>query len=302
MTNDIPEISDVVVAFDTESLERRDVSCKAALVAAAEMPGRARRIVEQLATGEVLDRDTVDGILVRSHLELQRLHEEFRVGEMMRDLLRPMIELVRREVGTPVRIVDIGCGLGFVLRWLAARGGLEGVELIGVDYNATLVAAAQQLAAEENLPCRFVRGNAFTLEQPAHIFTSTGVLHHFRGGELEAAFAAHERSSALAFIHADIRPSPIAPLGSWIFHQARMREPLAKFDGYWSTVRAHPPATLASAIERGAPSFSLGMLDARPRLLALLRIFQVAIGVRQPHFDALATMYAPLGRRFARSA
>ena len=232
-----PEISDLIVAYDPETLARKDVQKQSVLdeLRRTRVPGRAARAAQALGENAgVLDRAAVDGVLVRSHLELQRLHEEFRVAAHVRDLLVPMIEAVRSEVrGEPIRIVDIGCGLGFVLRWLAARGNLgSDVKLIGADYNVALVEAANRLATAEQLACTFAAANAFTLSNPAHIVISTGVLHHFRGPDLTAFFEQHERSGAHAFIHTDIRPSFVAPLGSWIFHQARMRERLAQFDGY----------------------------------------------------------------------
>ena len=286
-----PEISDLIVDYEPATLARRDVTRESVLAA---LTGRARSIAAAIPhDGGILDRTAVDGILVRSHLELQRLHEEFRVGEMIRGLLGPLLALVREATHErPVRLVDLGCGMGFVVRWLAARGQLgSDVELVGADYNLALVRAAQRLADDEALPCRFVAANAFRLEHPAHIVMSTGVLHHFRGEALPAVFAEHERSGALAFLHADIRPSLVAPLGAWIFHQARMREPLARFDGYWSAVRAHSAATLRAAVP---PAFSLAMVDARPGLAGLLRIFQVAIGSRT---GDLRAAYAGYGKR-----
>jgi len=288
-----PEISDLIVDYEPATLARRDVARDTVLAALA---GRARSIASAIPhTGGLLDRRAVDGILVRSHLELQRLHEEFRVGEMMKGLLGPLLALVRAATRErPIRLVDLGCGMGFVVRWLAARGQLgEDVELVGADYNLALVRAAQRLADDERLPCRFVAANAFRLEQPAHVVMSTGVLHHFRGDALPAVFADHDRSGALAFLHADIRPSKLAPLGAWIFHQARMREPLARFDGYWSAVRAHSADDLRAAVPA---AFQLAMLDARPGIAGLLRIFQVAIGSRT---GDLRAAYAPYGRRLS---
>jgi SAM-dependent methyltransferase len=296
------EISDLIVAYDPATLERRDVERRAVLERMRELglPGAASRVVERLdASHAMLDRREVDGILIRSHLELQRLHEEFRVGALMRELLAPMIALARARGRRRVRVVDLGCGLGFMVRWLAARGELgDDVELVGADYNRALVAAAQRLADDEGLACTFVAANAFALREPADVVMSTGVLHHFRGDDLVAVFGQHERSGVLGFVHADIRPSRIAPLGSWIFHRARMREPLARFDGVWSTARAHPAATLRDAIGRGAPSFTLGTVDARPGLAGLLRIFQVVVGLRASGPAELRTAYAGLGSRF----
>ncbi|MEU8517868.1 class I SAM-dependent methyltransferase [Kitasatospora sp. NPDC048722] len=53
------------------------------------------------------------------------------------------------------------------------------VELVGVDLDAALVGEADRLARGEGLTCRFVHGNAFALPEPATVYVSTGVLHHF---------------------------------------------------------------------------------------------------------------------------
>jgi SAM-dependent methyltransferase len=300
-----PEVSDVIVDYDPSTLTRRDVRQADAIAALGKSPRAARNLARAIATtgdGHV-DRAHVDGILIRSHLELQRLHEEFRIAPMMRDLLRPLIDVAREATGRKrIRIVDLGCGMGFIVRWLAANGELGArrgdIELIGADYNLALLEAAKRLAHEESLPVRFVAANAFELDDaPADIVMSTGVLHHFRGAGLDDLFANHERSSAVAFLHADIRPSIFSPSGSWVFHQARMREPLAKFDGYWSAVRAHDAKTIRKSVATSAPSFALGMIDARTTLFSLLRIFQVAVAVRRPHVDALASSFRHLGKR-----
>jgi SAM-dependent methyltransferase len=301
---DRPELSDLVVDFDPCSLERRDVALETVLARLAG-PASIRRTARALAPGgRLLDPARVDAVLIRSHLELQRLHEEFRVGALLRVLVAPMVALVReRTARRPIRVVDLGCGLGYVVRWLAARGDLGAdVELVGTDCNVTLVTAAGRLAGEERLRCRFVAGNAFALQEPADVVLSTGVLHHFRNDALVEVFAQHERTPVLGFVHVDIRPSLVAPLGSWIFHRARMREPLARFDGVRSACRSHRPDAIRAAAAAGAPGFVLGLMDARPGPFALLRIFQAAIGVRAGH-DAggaaeLRRAYAGFGRRF----
>ena len=293
------ELSDLIVDYDPDTLERRDVTLDTVL-GRLPAPAAARRVARTLASGTgVLDRARVDAVLVRAHLELQRLHEEFRVGALMRDLVAPMIDVARcRAGGRRVRVVNLGCGMGFVVRWLAARGHLgPDVELIGADCNRALVTAAQRLAEEERLDCRFVAGNAFALREPADVIISIGVLHHFRGAELAAVFAQHERSPAAGFVHVDIRPSPIAPIGSWMFHRARMREPLARFDGVRSVVRAHRADTVCRAAASGAPGFTLALLDARPGVAGLLRIFQATLGVRGVGGDAMRQAYAGFGRR-----
>lgn len=292
-----PEISDLVVDHDPETLARRPVARQHVIDAlrAAQNP-RAARIVEAFpATRGVLDPDHVDGVLVRSHLELQRLHEEFLMGRRVREVLAPVLDAIRQHSAQrPLRVVDIGCGMGFILRWLAAFGELgDDVTLTGVDYNDRLIRAARHLAEREGLRCTFVTGNAFTLDEPATLYLSTGAIHHFRGDDLARVFAQQDASPALAMVHYDIKPSWAAPVGAWIFHQARMREPLAQHDGYLSAVRAHPKSALVHAVKTGAPGFHGAMFDGDVPLLPILRIMHGLVGLRpalrEPFETALKT-------------
>ena len=119
---------------------------------------RAARIVGRMpATGGVLDAQYVDELMLRVHCELQRLSEELQLARRIAGLLAPLVARLRETGGAPVRVVDVGCGVGYVVRWLAATSALgAGVELTGVDLNATLVGAAIRLAERESLNCRSI--------------------------------------------------------------------------------------------------------------------------------------------------
>ena len=195
-------------------------------------------------------------------------------------------------------MVDIGCGTGFVVRWLSAFGDLgPDVELAGVDLNAPLAREAQRLADAESLPARFLAADAFAMREPVTVYVSTGTLHHFRGPDLERLFGLHEREGTFAFAHFDFQPSPLAALGAWVFHVARMREPLARHDGVLSAVRAYGGDTLVSAARRGAPGFLSGIYGCTLGPLPLPRAFHCVVGVRPPLRDAFARR---LGRRASR--
>nr|WP_237554986.1 class I SAM-dependent methyltransferase [Streptomyces sp. SID4948] len=198
----------------------------------------------------VFDPRAVDRLLIGVHTELQRLSEELRMGERLVQVLGPLFTAIRAAGGRsgPYRLVDVGCGLGYLIRWLAATGALGAdVELVGVDLDAALVGEAGRLAAAEGLDCRFVHGNAFALPKTATVFVSTGVLHHFRGPALGRFFQAQAASPADAFCHFDIAANRLAPLGAWIYHRARMRHPLGRHDGVVSARRAHSDETLLRA-------------------------------------------------------
>jgi SAM-dependent methyltransferase len=297
-----PEISDLVVAYDPDTLARLPVRRDEVLAQlGAHRMRRAMRIVARWPhQGGVLDAAHVDRVLLTAHHELARLSEEFRQGERMLRILKPLLRALRQAgVRGPYRVVDVGCGLGFVMRWVAAHGGLgDDVRLVGCDYNAAFVHLAQALADEERLACRFVVANAFRLAAEATIFTSTGVIHHFRGERLRQFLSQQAIAGPSAFVHADIKPTYLAPLGSWMFHQARMREPLARHDGVLSALRAHSGAQLMAAANAACPEFASSLFDGQLELIPILRVMQVLVGIRREFLPAFAAELGPLERRF----
>lgn len=270
------EISDLIVRFDPDTLEPvpvRKADVLAQLAAAGDH--RAARIVERLPERSgALDQDFVKHLLVGVHCEIQRLAEEFQHGRRMHSILAPLVAQARTAQGR-VRIVDVGCGTGFVLRWLARFGSLgAGVELVGVDFNRDLVEEASHLAGLEGLDVRFEHGDAFRREAGADFYISTGVLHHFEPEDL-AVFFARQRDVQAA-IHFDFRPSRLAWLGSWMFHELRMRHPLSRHDGVASALRAHPAAVLVAAAQTGLPGFDVSIRGDRA-----LAAFQVLVARRR---------------------
>jgi 2-polyprenyl-3-methyl-5-hydroxy-6-metoxy-1,4-benzoquinol methylase len=293
------EISDLLVDYDVETLEARPVR-QDAVVDRLQRNGqrRAARYVAGLpAPGGILDRAACEAILVRAHTELQRLSEELLQVDRMRLLLLPLLGALRKSgEAPPLRIVDVGCGLGYMVRALAAHGRLgRDVELIGCDMNPALVGAAKRLAEDESLPCELRLANAFRLDTPAHVFISTGVVHHFRGDALEAFFAAQRQ--ALAFVHADMKPSALTPLGAWLYHQSRMREPLAHHDGVVSARRAHPAATLLAAARAGS-GFTCAPFDAARSIVSvILHPMHAVVGARPGLWPSVVTLLGPLRAR-----
>lgn len=139
--------------------------------------------------------------------------------------------------------------------------------------------------------------NAFQLSEPATLFTSTGVIHHFRGESLDRFLGEQGAGGASAFLHFDTKPSYLAPLGSWIFHQARMREPLARHDGVLSAVRAHSPATLASSARRTCPGFAIAVHDGEREIFPVLKVMLALVGIRRELQTAYLERLGPLSKR-----
>lgn len=276
------ELTDLLCSADQPDGSRPPVRRDAVLAALQETgQRRALRLARALPTrGEYLDTDAVEALLLRVHAELQRLGEELQLPRRLAEPLRRWSEPLLASSPARVRVVDVGCGLGHVPRWLAAHDVLgPRVELVGVDLNPSLTGRATALAAEESLECRFLTGDAFTpgvaVENPQRtIIISSGLLHHIAPEELPGFFAAHEALHVGAFAHFDIDPSRWATVGAWVFHQARMREPISRHDGVLSAQRAHPGERLLAAAGSGAPGYQLTCVDApnwRPALAEVLR-------------------------------
>jgi SAM-dependent methyltransferase len=182
--------------------------------------------------------------------------------------------------GRAVRVIDVGCGMGYVVRRLAATSALgTSVDLVGIDVNATLVSAASRLAYRDGLRCQFMRADAFTPgavveDGPRTVVISSGLLHHLPAAELSGFFAAQARLGVAAFAHWDIAPCLWSTLGAWMLLRARMREQVSRHDGLVSARRAYPAAVLLSAARAGAPEYGSRIPgDSRwqPRALDVLR-------------------------------
>jgi Methylase involved in ubiquinone/menaquinone biosynthesis len=299
LVQQLVEISDLITAVDPHTGHRLPVQRAEVLRQLRESGDkRAARIVAGLPMDQdgVLDPYTVDRLLISVHTELQRLSEELRIGERMLHVLGPLFAAIRATAGHagPYRLVDVGCGLGYLVRWLATTNALgPDVELVGVDLDATLVGEADRLAHAEGLDCRFVHGNAFDLPEAATVYVSTGVLHHFRGAALAEFFQAQAASPAHAFCHFDIAATRLAPVGAWVFHRARMRNPLGRHDGVVSALRAHSDETLLRAA--AVPGIHALLYEPRGAVNPFCTTLRPIIGVR-PQFEA------PLRRALGRDA
>jgi SAM-dependent methyltransferase len=297
-----PEITDLIVQHDACTLERVKVRKQEVLDTFSQFSnGQAMRAIKPLPElGGILDEKEIDRHLLKVHWEMQRLAEEFYHGHRVWELLRVVLAAIRQAgVRETIRIVDVGCGIGYVIRWLAANIplGEHAIELVGMDLNATLISEANRLARAEELPCRFIQGDAFSKEHSGHIFTSTGVIHHFRGQGLLQFLGRHEQPETQAFLHFDFQPWLLAPIGAWFFHYLRMRTAVARHDGVLSAARAHDARTLTEAAREVLPEFASGIYGATIWNTPAPRVFHTLIGLRRPLAEEFRRQ---LGRRRAR--
>ncbi len=218
----------------------------------------AAALVEAMpAPGGVLDEQAVNEVFLAVHLELARLSEFMHVPQRIGSVLEGLVATVRERSPGRIRVVDVGCGIGYDLRVLADSGHLgPDVEYVGLDFNGLLVEVARRLAKAEDVPARFERGDALdpalSVEDPERtIMISSGVLHHLGPAALPGFLQRHDAMGIAAFAHFDVNPGIWANLGAWMLHQARMREPVSRHDGSMSMRRSMTSEVLLALAREG---------------------------------------------------
>lgn len=156
------EVLDVLWANDEAGARMPVVKAQAMERLRASDQPDAVRLVEGIPdTRGVLDEAAVNSIFLAVHLELARLSEFVHVPQRIAHSLRPIVARLRETGEGPIRVVDLGCGIGYDVRALAATRALgDAVEFTGLDFNGLLVEAARRLAAAEDIPMDFRVGNA----------------------------------------------------------------------------------------------------------------------------------------------
>jgi SAM-dependent methyltransferase len=107
----------------------------------------------------------------------------------------------------PLRIVDVGCGYGDMLRRIdrwAARRGLA-VELIGVDLNADAVHAAREATAAGS-KIIWIAGDVYPCAEAAEadVVISSLLTHHLGEGEIVGFLRWMERTARLGWFVNDL--------------------------------------------------------------------------------------------------
>lgn len=133
-----PEITDVIVRHDQRTLERVPVRKREVLEIFEKYGDRqAVRAVQGLAERDgLLDESGIDRTMLAVHWEMQRLAEEFYHGNRVWEILQAVVMALRKSgFLKKIRVVDVGCGIGYTTRWLAARMGTRaGVRGDGSEF------------------------------------------------------------------------------------------------------------------------------------------------------------------------
>ena len=154
-----------------------------------------------------------------------------------------MARAVRRARGRPLRVLDVGCGEGDMLRRLhrwARRGG-HPVELVGLDLNPLGIQAARA-ATPDDVPIEFRCADAFDpgLER-FDVVLSALFTHHLGDDQVVAFLRLMEERATLGWFVNDLHRHPAA------YHGFRALSGLA---GWHRFVRHDGPVSVARSFRR----------------------------------------------------
>lgn len=148
------------------------------------------------------------------------------------------------QIWMPVRVLDVGCGNGDLLRRIARWAARKRIrmELTGIDANSDCVAIARE-ETNESEQIEWVEGDVFSYSpvSPPHLVISSLVAHHLPDDELVRFLRWMEENAVLGWFINDL--SRAATPHRWLgwFAGALRLHPFVQHDGPVSIARAFQP-------------------------------------------------------------
>lgn len=162
---------------------------------------------------EIMDNFQMEGEILRDALDKIASINRLLGGNKV--TLEGIIYLLRAQPkSTLIRITDIGCGNGDMLRALAdyaERNNLNFI-LTGIDANNFTIAHARSLSTGyKNISYECIDiFDELNQQKPVDIILCTLTLHHFKDQEIIALLKSFQRTARLGFVINDLQRSPIA--------------------------------------------------------------------------------------------
>jgi len=215
-----------------------------------------RSFRERLYVGEAMDAPDADpGKLRRSYAQLALINAW--LSRMAGLLRRHVLTPAARMAGSPT-VMEVGCGGGDVLLWLARAARAQGtrLSLVGVDADErALETARKTLAGVPELRLRRATIADLPSLEPADFVFCNHVLHHVPPAEIPVALATLRRTAKRRLLVNDLERSSIAYALFSGLASVAFTDSFVRSDGLLSIrkgFRAHELA--AACAEAGFPS------------------------------------------------
>ena len=161
-----------------------------------------------------------------------------------------------------ISIVDLGCGIGEMLKLIARQAKHEGrlLKLIGIDANPNITAFAEKYSREFN-NIHFEALNIFSKEfqqRKFDIVLATLFFHHFDDPQLIAFFKQLKSQARIGIVINDIHRHSLAYHSIRLLTKFFSKSAMVKFDAPLSVLRAFKRDELINILKRaGIENYSL---------------------------------------------
>lgn len=151
-----------------------------------------------------------------------------------------MSRAVRRAGGRPLRVLDVACGEGDMLRRLArwARRGGHRLDLVGLDRSVPGIAAAWA-ATDAGAGIEYLVGDVFDgVPGPMDVVLSSLFTHHLSDDDVVRFLRWMETTASLGWFVNDLHRHPVAYHGFQMLSALAGWHPMVRHDGPISVARA----------------------------------------------------------------
>jgi SAM-dependent methyltransferase len=155
---------------------------------------------------------------------------------------------------SPVSILDVGCGDGYLLgqiHRLAARRGYQ-VQLAGCDFSATALELARAKAIKGDVNIDFLRCDVLQdpLPHQADFVINSLFLHHFGDAQVERILREFERVATRRVIIEDLARSTLGYGLCWLGTRFLSRSKIVHVDGLLSVKAAFQTEEIRQLLDK----------------------------------------------------
>lgn len=201
---------------------------------------------------EIMDDPDCDPVRLRRTLRRFRVVNALVTG--WPTVYRRHVRSVLNTRTGPVRILDIGCGSGDVLRRLVMRARADGFDAsgLGIDPDPRSLSAARRAAPVDGVGFRLADSATLVGEGDAYdVVVSNHVLHHLSDAALSDVVADSATLSTGVALHSDIARSRLAYAAYTVGVTPIAPGTFLRTDGLRSIRRSWTQAELADVLPAG---------------------------------------------------
>ena len=148
--------------------------------------------------------------------------------------LQPLIKDASQQ-NRPIKIADVGCGDGYLLRQLAKKSAAAKIDIqwVGYDFSETACSLATDKADADGVNVRFKVLDILASEIPEQfdVILNSLFLHHFEAEDVQTILSRFRDATTQGFIVEDLRRTVLGYVLAWAGGRLLTRSPIVHYDG-----------------------------------------------------------------------